>query len=173
MSKVMDNILARRSVRFFKDQPVEQEKLEKIVEAAIWAPSGHNQQTWHFIMISNIEKIQELANAVRKATGSPASYNFYAPSAFFIVSGKRDNSNGPLDAGAAMENAFLAATDLGVASCWINQVRDACNDPDVRKLLTEMELPEDHDVWASCALGYGAREGIVPKRKENTVTFIK
>ena len=69
MSAVMDNILARHSTRVFTDQPVEQEKLEEIVKAAVWAPSGNNAQSWHFIMMSNVEKIQELAAAVRKATG--------------------------------------------------------------------------------------------------------
>ena len=116
MSAVMDNILARHSTRVFTDRPVEQEKLEEIVKAAVWAPSGNNAQSWHFIMMSNVEKIQELAAAVRKATGSPATYNFYGPTAFLIISGERDNRNAALDAAAALENALLAATDLGVGS---------------------------------------------------------
>ena len=173
MSTVMDAILARHSTRAFTDQPVEQEKLEEIIKAAVWAPSGNNQQTWHFIMISNVEKIQELADAVREAMGAPDGYNFYGPTAFFIVSGKRDNRNAVLDSGAAMENALLAATELGVASCWINQVRDVCDDPKVRALLIRYGMPEDHVVWAATSLGYAAKEPVVHERKEGTVSYVR
>lgn len=173
MSAVMDNILKRRSVRAYTDRPVEQEKLEEIVKAAIWAPSAVNKQTWHFIMISNAEKIQALAAAVREADGRPEGYNFYAPTAFFIVSAERENRNGALDAGAAIENALLAAADLGVGSCWINQVRDVCDDPKVRALLTEYGLPEDHVVWAAASLGYAAAEVKPHERAEGTVTYVR
>lgn len=173
MSAVMDTILARHSTRIYTDQPVEQEKLEEIVKAAVWAPSGNNEQSWHFIMMSNAEKIQELAAAVREADGRPSGYNFYAPTAFLIISGKRDNRNAALDAAAALENALLAATDLGVASCWINQVRDVCDDPKVRALLTSYGLPEDHVVWTAASLGYAAKEPVVHARKEGTVSYVR
>ena len=173
MSAVMDNILARHSTRVFTDQPVEQEKLEEIVKAAVWAPSGNNAQSWHFIMMSNVEKIQELAAAVRKATGSPATYNFYDPTAFLIISGERDNRNAALDASAALENALLAATDLGVGSCWINQVRDVCDDPEVRALLTSYGLPESHQVWTAASLGYAAKDPVVHERKPGTVSYVR
>ena len=173
MSAVMDTILARHSTRVYTDQPVEQEKLEEIVKAAVWAPSGNNEQSWHFIMMSNVEKIQELAAAVREADGRPSGYNFYAPTAFLIISGKRDNRNAALDAAAALENALLAATDLGVASCWINQVRDVCDDPKVRALLTSYGLPEDHVVWTAASLGYASKEPVVHARKEGTVSYVR
>lgn len=173
MSAVMENILARHSTRSYTDQPVEQEKLEEIVKAAVWAPSGNNEQSWHFIMMSNVEKIQELAAAVREADDRPAGYNFYNPTAFLIISGKRDNRNAALDAAAALENALLAATDLGVASCWINQVRDVCDDPKVRALLTSYGLPEDHVVWTAASLGYAAKAPVVHERKEGTVSYVR
>lgn len=173
MNAVIENILARRSTRAFTDKPVEQEKLEEIVNAAVWAPSGMNRQTWHFIMISNPEKIQELASAVREADNRPANYNFYAPTAFLIISGERDNRNAALDASAALENAMLAATSLGVSSCWINQVRDTCDNETVRAILTEMGLPENHVVWTAASLGYAEKEPEPHERAQGTVTYVR
>ncbi|MGN1031220.1 MAG: nitroreductase family protein [Butyricicoccaceae bacterium] len=173
MNEVINNILTRRSCRAFTAQPVEQEKLEQIVTAAQWAPSGMNRQSWHFVMLSNPEKIQELAKAVGKADNRPENYNFYAPAAFLIIAADRDNRNSMLDASAALENAMLAAHSLGVASCWINQVRDVTDDPAVRALLTEYGVPENYAVYTAAALGYAEKETAPHERAEGTVSYIK
>ena len=173
MNAIIQNMLDRHSCRSFTDQPIEQEKLDDLITAAVWAPSGMNKQTWHFTLITDTEKIQQLAAAIRKADNRPANYNFYAPTAFFIVSGERDNRNSMLDGAAALENVLLAATSLGLGSCWINQVRDTCDAPEVRALLTEFGVPENHIVNAAASLGYAAAPANVHERAENTVSIVK
>lgn len=173
MNEVMNIILTRRSTRAFTAQPVEQDKLEQIVTAAQWAPSGMNRQNWHFVMLSNPERIQQLAGAVRDALDRAEGYNFYAPTAFLIIAADRDNRNSILDCSAALENAMLAAHSLGVASCWINQVRDATDDPAVRALLTEYGVPENYAVYAAASLGYAEKETEPHERAENTVTYVR
>lgn len=173
MNEVIQNMLDRHSCRVFTAQSVEQEKIDDLITAAVWAPSGMNCQTWHFTVITDVEKIQQLAAAVRKADNRPENYNFYAPTAFFIVSGERDNRNAMLDGAAAMENVLLAATSLGLGSCWINQVRDVCDDPEVHALLTQFGMPDHHIVVAAASLGYAAKEPVVHERKENTVSIVK
>ncbi|MDO4286720.1 MAG: nitroreductase [Eubacteriales bacterium] len=173
MNEVIQNMLDRHSCRSFTEQPIEKEKIDDLLTAALWAPSGMNCQTWHFTMITNVEKIQKLAAAVRKADNRPENYNFYAPTAFFIVSGERDNRNSFLDGSAALENVLLAATSLGLGSCWINQVRDVCDDPEVRAILTEYGVPESHIVNAAASLGYAAQPATVHERKENLVSIVE
>ena len=173
MNEVMNTILTRRSTRAFTAQPVEQDKLEQIVTAAQWAPSGMNRQNWHFVMLSNPERIQQLAGAVRDALDRAEGYNFYAPTAFLIIAADRDNRNSILDCSAALENAMLAAHSLGVASCWINQVRYATDDPAVRALLTEYGVPENYAVYAAASLGYAEKETEPHERAENTVTYVR
>lgn len=172
MNAVIQNMIDRHSCRSFTEQKVEREKLEDLVTAAIYAPSGMNKQTWHFIFLTDREKIQKLAAAVREADNRPAGYNFYDPDVFFIVSGERDNRNCMLDGSAAIENVLLAATSLGLGSCWINQVRDTCDDPKVRALLTEFGMPEDHIVNAAASIGYAAQEPVLHERRENTVSIV-
>lgn len=173
MNPVLQNILDRHSCRRFTEQPIEPDKLQDLLTAAVWAPSGRNAQSWHFTLLADRAKIQALADAVKKADNRPDGYNFFAPAAFFIVSGERDNRNSFLDAGAAMENVLLTATSLGLGSCWINQVRDVCDDPAVRALLTEYGVPENHIVNASAAIGYPAEQPVIHERKPNTTTLVR
>ena len=173
MNAIIQNMLDRHSCRQFTDQPVEMEKIQDLVTAAQWAPSGMNLQSWHFSVITNPEKIQKLAAAIREADNRPANYNFYGPSAFFIISGERDNRNSMLDGSAALENVLLAATSLGLGSCWINQVRDRCDDPAVRALLTEFGIPENHIVNAAASIGYAAVPAKTHERASNTVTIVE
>ncbi len=169
----MEAILTRRSVRRYLDEGLKHSELEQIVRAATWAPSGRNEQTWHFTMISDPEKIQHLAAAVREAGDRPEGYNFYAPPAFLIISGERDNYNAPLDSGAAMQNALLAAWDMGISSCWINQVRDCCDAPAVREILTEYGIPESHVVWAAAGFGYAEERPEPHDRAADSITFVE
>lgn len=173
MNPIVQNILDRHSCRSFAAQPIESEKIDDLVTAAIWAPSAMNQQSWHFVFMTDTEKIQQLAAAVREADSRPANYNFYAPSGFVIISGERDNRNSMLDGAAALENVLLAATSLGLGSCWINQVRDVCDAPAVRALLTQFGVPESHIVNAAASIGYAAQPANVHERAENTVSFVK
>lgn len=172
MNAVLQAIRSRRSCRAFTEKKVERGDLEAIVDAGLWAPSGKNSQCWHFSVLTNEEKIQKLAKFVGTAVGNPESYDFYKPTALILLSCPKGYTHIMADCAAATENMLLAAESLGVASCWINQVRVATDDPAVRALLTEYGIPCDHDVQTTIALGYAAKPANEPPRKENLVTYI-
>lgn len=67
MSDLLKLIEARRSIRKFKDKPVPKEDMLKIIKAASMAPSGSNQQNWHFIVIADKATKEKMADAVRQA----------------------------------------------------------------------------------------------------------
>jgi len=153
-NEVIQNILTRRSVRAFQERPVEREKIDAILQCAVHAPSAMNRQTWHFSAVLNPEKIQKLAAAMGSALGSE-SYDLYRPAALIIPS----NETGLIktwDNACALENIFLAAHSLGVASVWINQGTDTCDDPGVRAVLTELGVPKSHMVYGTRLRGGGA-----------------
>lgn len=169
-NEVIQNILTRRSVRAFQERPVEREKIDAILQCAVHAPSAMNRQTWHFSAVLNPEKIQKLAAAMGSALGSE-SYDLYRPAALIIPS----NETGLIktwDNACALENIFLAAHSLGVASVWINQGTDTCDDPGVRAVLTELGVPKSHMVYGMAALGYAAAEP-KPVEKKYPVTVIE
>ena len=193
MNPILENILTRRSVRKYKTEQIADLELESILEAAKYAPSGGNSQSWHFTVVQNGDKLEELNQWVRnafsnlviddttyrskkagKAAAVSDSYNFYyhAPT-LVIVSNEREYSNALVDTGAALQNIFLAAHALDIGSCWINQLTWFCDDIPVRSMLTSLRIPENHKVCGAAALGYIA--GNLPKavpRKEGTVHII-
>ena len=70
---------------------------------------------------------------------------------------------------------FLAAKSLGIGSCWINQLGQTCDDPDVRAFLTRLGIPENHRVYGCAALGYAPADAPVKEKKlaAGTVTVIR
>lgn len=162
MNEVMKNLLTRRSTRAFQKQEIPREELEQILQAALYAPSGMNRQTWKFTAIVNQEKIQKLAEVVGKELGRDG-YNFYCPSALIIPSNEKESVWGKEDNACALENIFLAAHSFGIGSVWINQLNNQLADrPAVRTLLKEFGIPDTHTVYGIAALGYPAS----PEKKE-------
>ena len=137
MSNLMEVIKSRRSTRAFKSELPPKDQIMQIVEAAEWAPSGMGKYLWHFTVIYNAEKSLQLARAVAEADNRGPQYNFYGAPVNIIISYKRDEHHALVDGAAAMENLLLMATELGLGSCWINQLRETCDVPEVRALLTE------------------------------------
>lgn len=171
MSNLMEIIKSRRSTRAFQSELPPRDQIMQLVEAAEWAPSGAGKFLWHFSVIYNAEKSLRLAQAVSKALDRGPDYNFYGAPVNIIISYKRDENHAYVDGAAAMENLLLMATELGLGSCWINQIRECCDDPSVRAILTEYGVPEDHIVICSAAIGYIAKETPAKPRKEGVVSF--
>lgn len=166
MNEVLKNIRARRSARVYTDRQVTPDDLQLILDAAVHAPSGMNLQKWHFTVVQNVQALVKLNDCVKAAfaksddpvrqeRGHSDTYccYYHAPT-LVIVSGDASSSLAPFDCACALENIFLAATSLGVASCWINQVGQTCDDPGMRAYLTELGVPQDYRVYGCAALGY-------------------
>lgn len=187
MNETIKTILARKSTRSYKEEQLPDSDLELLINAAIHAPTGGNSQSWKFTVVQNREKLGELNRLVKesfthlivdentyrsKRTGKIAAqqetYNFYyhAPT-LIIVSNDRTYSNAMADCSVAMENILLAATSLGLASCWINQLTWFCDDVNMRKALTDCGIPENYIVCGAVALGYSAsnNDSLVPRKK--------
>ena len=173
MSDFMNIIKSRRSTRAFKLELPPIEKSEKLMEAAEWAPSGMGKYNWHFSVVYNPEKTLKLARAIAEADNRGPDYNFYGAPVIINISCERGDRNALLNGAAAIENLMLAATEEGLGSCWINQVRDQCDVPAVRALLTEYGTPEGHIVTCSAAIGYIAKETAPHERTEGVYNIVK
>lgn len=153
MNETIKTILRRRSCRAFEDKAIAQRDLEQIMQAAVCAPSGRNGQKWQFVVLNDRKRIQTLAAAMGEAL-EREHYDMYSPQVLVIVSTPKDWPYGIEDNACALENIFLAATSLGIGSCWINQIRDIADDPKIRELLTGFGVPAEHTVYGMAALGY-------------------
>ena len=116
MSDFMNIIKSRRSTRDFKPELPPIVKIEKLLEAAEWAPRGMGQYHWPFSVVYNPEKTLKLARAIAEADNRGPDYNFYGAPVIINISCERDDRNSLLNGAAAIENLMLAATEEGLGS---------------------------------------------------------
>ena len=171
MNETIQTILTRRSTRKFLNKPIPKEDLDLLIQAALHAPSGMGKQTWQFTVVKNRAKIQELAAAIAVVLGREG-YDMYAPEVLIIPSNEADSRFGKEDNACALENIFLAAHSLGIGSVWINQLQGICDQPEIRAILKEFEIPDDHVVYGMAALGYGDGEP-APKERTGQTAYIR
>ncbi len=171
MNQTMEMILSRRSTRKFLEKPIPEEEIRQIVDAALHAPSAMGRQTWKFTVVMNREKIQELAAVMGKVLGRDG-YDMYCPQVLIIPSNLETSPFGREDNACALENIFLAAHSMGIGSVWINQLQGICHDPQIRSVLKELQIPDDHVVYGMAALGYGAEEP-APKERIGQTAYIR
>lgn len=171
MNEVLAAIHNRRSTRAFTSEQISRADLETILEAGLWAPTGMGKQLWHFSAIRNSQKCLELARAVAAVDNRGPDYNFYGAPCHIIVSYQRDEVHAFPDGSAAIQTMLLAAQSLGIATCWINQLRPHTDDPSIRALLTTYGIPQDHIVIGSIALGYAAKQTNPQPRKPGIITI--
>ena len=114
----IDTIYARRSIRKYQDRPVEIEKLETLLKAAMAAPSARNGKPWEFVVVTQPEGMAELRSVML--------FGKYNAPAAIIVCGNTSFIKRPLsqsfwvqDCTAATENILLAAVELGLGTVWL------------------------------------------------------
>lgn len=171
MNPIYENILSRHSCRAYTDQPLQQEDLQAILTAGTYAPSAKNSQTRQFTVLRKPETVQTLAAEMGRALGRSEYFLFHAP-VLVIVSNEVDNPNGGYDCACALENMFLMAHSLGLGTCWINQMKDAQEDPSVRALLTSYGIPSNHGVSGMATLGYPAEPGKPIDKSPQVIRFV-
>lgn len=175
MNPVICNLLARRSVRSFTEQPIDDRILDMILKTGYYAPSGHNLQTWKFTVLKTRDKIEHLKEVVRvkAAENDVGFYGFENPKILILVSNDRRSKFSVQDASCAVENMMLAAQSYGIGSVWLNPLMALSDEPEIRELLNGYQVPEQHIVWAAVALGYPKAPGKLLAKKENVVHFVK
>ncbi|MCI9173360.1 MAG: AMP-binding protein [Lachnospiraceae bacterium] len=174
-AKVLELIVSRRSVRAYQERPVEKELLDKLVLAGRMAPSGHNMQTWRFTVLTAqpaIARLKEIAEKVA-AEKKTIIYGFLNPQAMILVSNDRRNPDGIQDSSAAIENILLMAHALGLGACWINVLRQISDEPEIRGILDQFEIPSTHLAYGLIGLGFPESTPEMPVKKENVVKFIE
>lgn len=153
---LLDLLRSRRSIRKFKDQEVEQEKLDVLIEAALRSPSSRSLNPWEFIVVTDRDTIKELARA--KTHGS--AFLAGAPLAIVVCADPSKSDVWIEDTSIASLILHLCAADLGLGSCWI-QIRKRQHDEHTSSeahVARTLGLPPEMVVEAMVAIGYSAEE---------------
>lgn len=148
-------IAQRYSVREFTETRLTADVLEEIVDAGRLAPTARNEQPWEFIIVADREALKRIGGMTDHGT-------FIAAAAACIVVLCRDTKYYLEDGCAATENMLLAATDLGVQSCWVAGDKK----PYCPAIMEFLGVPSGHKLVSMVALGYDAKHG-KPKPKRD------
>ncbi len=147
--EVREAINLRRSVRKFEQAPVEREKVETILRAAMQAPSAHNQQPWEFLVVEKQDMIAKLSQVHQYA--APLAD---APLGIVVLMNRKRlkiEAFWQQDLSAATQNMMLQAVELGLSTLWIGIAPEEENMAGVREIC---QLPEDVEAFALIAVGY-------------------
>ena len=131
---------ARYSCRTYDARPVEQEKLDLILEAGRVAPSAVNFQPWHLYVIRDKESLKQIHEAYHREW-------FRTAPCVLVVAGDHGKDHTDVDVAIATDHMSLQATELGLATCWI------CNF-DVTRAREVLDLPEHMEPVVFLPLGY-------------------
>ena len=165
--ELTDVIKNRRAVRDYIDAAIDRSTVERLVEAAILAPSAMNLQPWAFAVLLGRERIEGYAMCAKKWLLESLSQTSYEPSirhmledpqfvlfyhapALVVVLAKSSGTQAAEDCCLAAENLMLAARNEGLGSCWIGFARPWLDLPATK---AELNLPEHYHVVAPIVLG--------------------
>jgi nitroreductase len=190
----LELIKQRRSIRRYDKRPLSREQAEQILQAAVYAPSGGNNQSSHFLVIQDqacIQRLTEialhafaqmqveegmypsLASTIRRAQKGGYDFTYGAPM-LVLAANRRGYGNAMADCALAMENMFLQATAMGLGSCYINQFHWLTEEKTILQALYALGMKEEELICAGGVFGYPAVQSLPPlKRFGNVITYIR
>lgn len=147
----MNEIFTRRSVRKFLDRPVEAEKTEKLLRAAMQAPSATNQRPWEFVVVNDrrlIDRLSRFSPYAKPLVGAPLA----------VVALSRKDVRAPRfaaqDMGACVQNLLLQAVSEGLGAVWMG-----VGAGERRQFVSDLlSLPRTVEPFAVIAVGYPRQE---------------
>lgn len=152
-------LITRRSIRKYLDRPVPAEAMEKILEAAMQAPSAVDTQPWHFVVIDDVNLLREIPSVHQYAKMA-----LHAPCAI-LVCADPELAHGPgyvpQDCSAATQNILLAAHALGLGAVWCGVYAVPDREAGFRSLLS---IPESVQPFSLVILGYPDESPAHPDR---------
>lgn len=171
--ETFDALFGRRSCRSFNGTPVEKDKLDQIVSAGQYAPSGMGKQSPTFVVVTNPEVVAQLSRLNAAVMGSDKD-PFYGAKTVIVVLVDTAVGTCVEDGALAMGNLLNAATALGVNSIWIHRAKEVFESDEGKALLEQWGLPADGSLRGvgNCVLGYSDAEPNEPKPRRDNVVYV-
>jgi nitroreductase len=159
---VLEAIKERRSVRAYTGEEVSERDVERLIEAARWAPSAGNIQPWAFVVVKDVETKRKLSSATLQTLIQEAPVVIVvcadATRSSRVYGSRGEKLYSIQDTAAATENILLAAQELGLATCWVGAFRE-------NEVAKAVKAPRNLRPVAMVAVGYPAERLVAPKRR--------
>lgn len=177
-NQVVETIMTRRSVRQYKPQAVEREKMQTIVECEINAPNAMNKQPWEVRVVDNADYINGVTELYKKANPKaaedPAFKNMFrnAPTVVFIGHDTKSESS-PFDCGLLAENMMISAWSMGIGSCCLGSPARFMKTPEAAEYLQKLGFSEGYELLYCIGFGYPDEAPAAKPREAAKVKFVE
>lgn len=158
--EILECIKTRRSIRNYTDRPIDKTDIDKIIESAVWTPSGKNGQPWKFMIITNKELIDQLSDM-----SIHGKWMRLAPCFICVILDKENSYDYIKDVqscGAAIQNILLSAHSMEIGSCWIGEILGK-SDQAIELINLDKKR---YELMALVTLGYKEGRILNPGRKD-------
>ena len=175
---VIEAIMARRSIRQYKDTPVEWEKLQLLAECGVNAPNGMNAQAWEVRIIDSkewIDGVTEIYKAANpQAASRPGFKNMFVNAPAVIAVAAPDDTYNGVNAGLLGENIMLAAQALGLGTCCLGAPTRFLNStPEAAPYRERLGINPDYQILYVIAVGYPDEEPAARPRDLAKIRFVE
>lgn len=176
---VIEAIMSRRSIRIYKDTPVEREKLQRIAECGVNAPNAMNAQNWNVRIIDSKEYIDGVTEIYKAANPEavqrdPNFKNMFRNAPAVIAVAAPQGGFSSIDCGLLGENIMLAAHSLGLGTCCLGgPVRFLSSNADAKPYLDRLKLDDGYELLYLIAVGYPDEAPEARPRNLDKIRFVE
>ena len=180
--KVIEAIETRRSVRAYKDTPVEREKLQLLAECGVWAPSAMGQQEWELRIVDSKEWMDGATATYLKAVEgtdkakymlTPTFKNIFRNGSAVIFVAAPDGLFSGENIGCLAQNIMLAATELGLGTCFLGSVQMIFAEPAMAEYLQSLGFSDGYKLRYALAVGYPDEAPEAKPRDMSKIKFVE
>lgn len=172
-NEVLECIRSRRSIRRYKKEQIQDDELNKVLEAGTWAPTAKGQQLPFIVAVQKPELVARLMKMNAEIMGVAGNPYYDAPT-IVLVFAPIEYGKGLQDGSCILENMMLAAHAIGLGSCWINREIEMFGTEEGKLLMKEMGLPDGLMGIGALSLGYpAAYPPSVKARKQDYCRIIR
>ena len=172
MNETIKNLIERRSCRKYSTTQIKEEKLNSVLKAGEYAPTGMGRQSPIILVLQNKEKVEKLSKLNAKIMGTDKDPFYGAPTVLIVLADKNIGTYKE-DGSLVLGNLMNAAYSLGLGSCWIHRAKEEFETEEGKELLKEWNIPENYVGIGHCILGYPEEKSEAKPRKEDYIRFIK
>ena len=179
---VVEAIESRRSIRAYKDTPVEREKLQLLAEYGVKAPSAMNKQEWELRIVDSKEWIDNCTAAYMKAvegTGKadymkgPNFKNIFRNGSAVIFVAAPEGKFAGENVGCLAQNIMLAATEMGLGTCFLGSIQMIFAEPAMAEYEKSLGFSDGYKLRYALAVGYPDEQPEATPRDISKIKFVE
>ena len=171
-NEVLKAIEARRSCRSYEEKQISAEELSAVTNAGTWAPTAKGLQSPKMVVVQDAETMAKLERMNAAVLGNPDAHPFYGAPTAVVVFADKQVPTYVQDGSLVLGTMLLAASSIGLGSCWINRAKESFQTEAGKALMRKWGLGDEYEGIGICILGYVKDELPAPKaRKEDYIVM--